>query len=241
LYTRLDSAEIIETAERLARRVAGQFPGSGLSKVAAEVVAVARRSDAHARLLSRPMRPIRLLVAAVLATGFGFALMLAINVRDARLEGETVSLVQGLEASMNIVVLVGIGVIALTRMESAWKKRRALAALHPLRSLAHVVDMHQLAKDPEQLHVDEEEAPAGTLSPAALVRYLDYCTELLAVIGKLAALYAQSLYEPGVVQGVNEIEVLTTNLSRKIWQKIAIVTRGIDQDHLAGALTAVKR
>jgi hypothetical protein len=240
LYTRLDSAKIVETAERLARRIAGEFPGSGLSKVAAEVVAVARRSDMHARLLSRPMLAIRLLVAAVLATGLGFALALAISLRHAHVEGETVSLVQGLESAMNIVVLVGIGVIALTRMESVWKKRRALAAIHPLRSLAHVIDMHQLTKDPGQLHADEP-AAEGRFSPSALVRYLDYCTELLAVISKLAALYAQSLHEPGVVQGVNEIEVLTTNLSRKIWQKIAIVTRGIDQETLAGALKGAKR
>jgi hypothetical protein len=46
---------------------------------------------------------------------------------------------------------------------------------------------------------------------------------MLALIGKLSALYAQSHNDQLVGQTVNEIEVLTTNLARKIWQKIAII------------------
>ena len=46
---------------------------------------------------------------------------------------------------------------------------------------------------------------------------------MLALIGKLSALYAQSHSDQLVGQTVNEIEVLTTNLARKIWQKIAII------------------
>jgi len=53
-----------------------------------------------------------------------------------------------------------------------------------------------------------------------LTRYLDYCSELLSIVGKLTALYAQSLPDSVVVAAVNNIETLTTGLSRKIWQKI---------------------
>ena len=61
------------------------------------------------------------------------------------------------------------------------------------------------------------------MSPFELIRYLDYCSEMLSLTSKLAALYAQNLPDPVVIDTVNEIESLTTNLSQKIWQKITIV------------------
>jgi hypothetical protein len=56
-----------------------------------------------------------------------------------------------------------------------------------------------------------------------LQRYLDYCSEATAIISKVAALYAQSLEDDVVIRAVNEIEVLCTGLSRKIWQKLIIL------------------
>jgi hypothetical protein len=61
------------------------------------------------------------------------------------------------------------------------------------------------------------------MSPFELTRYLDYCSEMLSLTSKLAALYAQNLPDPVVIDAVNEIESLTTNLSQKIWQKITIL------------------
>ena len=84
--------------------------------------------------------------------------------------------------------------------------------------------MHQLTKDPS---AKSSAGPVGApsprqLPPADLSRYLDYCSEMLSLLGKLAALYAQSHRDAAIAQTVNDIEVLTTNLARKIWQKIAI-------------------
>jgi hypothetical protein len=56
-----------------------------------------------------------------------------------------------------------------------------------------------------------------------LQRYLDYSTELLALIGKVAALYSARMSDPVVLSAVDEVEELTTGLSHKIWQKIALV------------------
>jgi len=61
------------------------------------------------------------------------------------------------------------------------------------------------------------------MSKFELTRYLDYCSEMLSLTSKLAALYAQELPDGVVIDAVNEIENLTGNLSRKIWQKISIV------------------
>jgi hypothetical protein len=56
-----------------------------------------------------------------------------------------------------------------------------------------------------------------------LTRYLDYCSEMLALIGKLAALYGERMRDSVVIDAVNDIENLTTGLGRKIWQKITII------------------
>ncbi len=106
------------------------------------------------------------------------------------------------------------------------KRKRALKAIHELRALAHVIDMHQLTKDPEQLLSRVKGTPSSpkrTLSAPELIRYLDYCSEMLSLIGKLAALYVQKFDDPVALAAVNEVEDLTTGLSRKIWQKIMIL------------------
>jgi len=43
------------------------------------------------------------------------------------------------------------------------------------------------------------------------------------MVKELAALYAQNFRDQTVLSTVNEIEALTTSLSRKIWQKIIIL------------------
>jgi hypothetical protein len=95
-----------------------------------------------------------------------------------------------------------------------------------LRSLAHIVDMHQLTKDPERLlkkRVLTPSSPQLNLTPFQLNRYLDYCSEMFALIGKLAALYAQNMEDPVVLDSVTKIESLTANLAHKISQKIMVL------------------
>lgn len=57
----------------------------------------------------------------------------------------------------------------------------------------------------------------------SLARYLDYCSEMLSITSKLAALYVQYLDEALVLSAVNDIQGLTGGLSAKIWQKIMIL------------------
>ncbi len=228
-FARLDPREIIATAERLASRIGDRFPGSGLSKVAATLVELAGNTESEALLLDKPNMPIRVAVGAVLVAGAACLVAVAMRIASDGVEGGgAVSLVQGIDSTMNIAILVGLGVVTLTQLESRWKRRRALASLHMLRSLAHVIDMHQLTKDPGATLASP--APRALpsphqLPPAQLTRYLDYCSEMLSLLGKLAALYAQSHPDSAIAQTVNEIEMLATNLARKIWQKIAIVTQ----------------
>jgi hypothetical protein len=110
------------------------------------------------------------------------------------------------------------------------KRARVLAALHELRSLAHVIDMHQLTKDPTVvLGPRTASSPVREMDEFQLTRYLDYCAEMLALIGKLAALYAEKTRDTAIVSAVNDIESLAGNLGRKIWQKITIIGQLVEQ------------
>ena len=86
--------------------------------------------------------------------------------------------------------------------------------------------MHQLTKDPEHLITG---APTTPSSPTRkftffeMSRYLDYCSELLSLSSKVAALHVQSVNDPVVLTAVNDIENLASNLSNKIWQKIVVI------------------
>jgi hypothetical protein len=61
------------------------------------------------------------------------------------------------------------------------------------------------------------------MTPFELNRYLDYCSDGLAMISKIAALYVQSFQDPIVLDAVDDVEDLTAGFSRKIWQKITIL------------------
>jgi hypothetical protein len=139
---------------------------------------------------------------------------------------EIFSVFQGVEAAMNIVVLVGAALFFTVSLERRVKRQRSLTDLHAFRSIAHVIDMHQLTKDPTSMMQPgprTQSSPERRMSRFELTRYLDYCSEMLSLTGKLAALYAQNLPDPVVIEAVNDIEDLTSNLSRKIWQKIGIL------------------
>jgi hypothetical protein len=133
---------------------------------------------------------------------------------------------QGVEAAINELIFFGLAVFFLTSLETRFKRRSALRMLHQFRSLAHIVDMHQLTKDPEHvLHqvTRTPSSPVRVLTRADLTRYLEYCSELLALVSKLAALHAQDLQDGVVLAAVNDVESLTADLSRKVWQKITIL------------------
>jgi hypothetical protein len=142
--------------------------------------------------------------------------------------------IQDLEAAANAVFLLGAALLFLVTLESRIKRSRVLSAVNELRAISHVIDMHQLTKDPSQVIVGvghrTPSSPKRTLTAYQLTRYLDYCTEMLSLVGKLAALYAQSNSDSVVLQSVNDIETLTNGISRKIWQKIMILDNDLKPD-----------
>ena len=225
-YTALDASRIVETLERLERRIVERFPTASLAGVAKELLGVANIASLEAISLERPIWPIRIFSSTLIA---GLLLLIAttlFNIKWPSQFAEATQLVPLLESAVNDMIFVALAVFFLAGWEARVKRSRALKAVHRLRSLAHVVDMHQLTKDPEHLLRSVPSTPSSperSMTRFELVRYLDYCSELLSLTSKLAALYVQHLPDPQVQASVNEVVNLTTGLSSKIWQKIVIL------------------
>jgi hypothetical protein len=224
----LHGDKLVQTADQLALRVAERLPASGLSKVVADVAQVAREALVVADRLSIAYVGLRLLVGLLTLAVLVGAVVASASLRMPG-EASAIDFAQGLEATINILVFGGAAIFFAWSIESRFKRRRALALIAQLRSLAHVVDMHQLSKDPDRLTTSlpptENSLPKLQLTPELLVRYLDYCSETLSILSKLAALQVQRFDDPVTLDAVNDLETLANGLSRKIMQKIMIVHR----------------
>jgi hypothetical protein len=225
-FTQLDSREIHATLQRLTQRIEERFPGAGLARVSRELTTLGQDCARQAELLGQPNWPIRIAVGAVV-TFVVVAVVGALSVLQLRVEvREIVQLAQGIESAINDLVFLAIAIWFLVSIETRIKRQRALRYLHQLRAVAHIIDMHQLTKDPERvLHpgLDTVSSPKRQMSAEQLARYLDYCSEMLSLIGKVAALFVQRFNDSVVLVAVNEVEDLTTGLSNKVWQKITIL------------------
>ncbi len=227
-YRQLDAGLTIETLDTLKKRIRERFEGTSLERVVDELSDIARESREKIAWIDRPHFGLRLAVVVVLLLAIsviGFGLNELINGQTEELSAtDAIGLI---EAATNEIILVGAALLFLFSLEVRIKRTRALQVLHDLRAVSHVIDMHQLTKDPSQIlnpaATPTKSSPKRVLTPFQLTRYLDYCSEMLSLIGKLAALYAQSLPDPVVVAAVNDIETLTNGLSRKIWQKIVML------------------
>ncbi len=238
----LRSHKIVETVGQLDARIRERFPNSGLSGICAELAETARLTAARARAAHRPnllLRATILLVIAAFAYGM-YAAGEYLHFRDWIVPGQGqdgAELTQALESIVNLVILAGLALWFLLTLEARLRRHAVLHHLHELRSVAHVVDMHQLTKDPAIILgkiQPTESSPKRDMTEDELGRYLDYCTEMLSIIGKLAALYGERSGDPEIVAAAGDIEALTTNLGRKIWQKITLIGGGIAAGRPAG-------
>jgi hypothetical protein len=231
MYRSLNPNHIVRTVAQLQERIEERFPGSGLGKVAAELSQIANDAVARSAWIAKPHLSLRIgigFLVALIVAGVGVVGLALVNLRlPFRLQSFP-ELVQAIESGVNDLVFIGIALFFLVTVEARIKRHRALKAIHELRAIAHIIDMHQLTKDPYLILSPGPATPSSpkrTMTSFELSRYLDYCSELLSLIGKIAALYVQRFDDPVALSAVDQIEDLTTGLSRKIWQKIAVVNQ----------------
>lgn len=227
-YSELRSGQIIGTLEKLRMRIDERFPTSGLGKVAAELNEVALAIVSLVEQLSKPIWPIRVLTFLAIGLLIGLAAWVGTFTVQNLPAGETglMEALQGAESAINEVIFLALAILFFATLENRLKRKAALNSLHRLRSIAHVVDMHQLTKDPGSLVSQFKKtasSPERIMTPYELTRYLDYCSELLAINSKLAALHVQCFQDSEVQKTVDEVESLSHELARMIWQKIMML------------------
>ena len=228
-YQELDAAKILKTINTLSNRVHERFPESSLYKVSQRLLSIAQRTQSQVERINQPNIWLRTLSAMLIAI-----IIIAIwgtltSVKTSIGTLSFVELIQLLESAINDAVLIAVAIFFLTSLETRFKRHKALKSIHELRAIAHIIDMHQLTKDPVRMHwVAKGVVPSHSeLTPFLLTRYLDYCSEMLSLVSKVSVLYVQKFDDPIALSAVNEVESLTTSLSRKIWQKLMIIHDGI--------------
>jgi hypothetical protein len=227
----LVAAHVGATVGQLERRIQARFGERGLTRAARDLrqlvqLVETEAGQSHIRLrrttLAARTTSITIVVATIIA--------LAFTLRGAVIEGldRTIDWVPLVESVINDLVFSAIAMLFLWAFPERLERRTLLRLLHRLRSLAHVIDMHQLSKDPEQVsptYTRTAESVSHGLDAEQLHHYLDYCSEMLSLTAKTAALCAEHSSDAVVLETVSTLETLTTELSNKIWQKISLLPR----------------
>jgi hypothetical protein len=232
LHEPLEAPAVKETVEELYGRIEARFPTRGLLKVCGDLGLLVDEVEIASGVGHRQIRLARavsrvsiILVAAVT----GVAIVLA--AKDV-VTGDVDNFIDGLgvaETAISDLVYASIAIFFLWALPERLQRSKLLNLLHQLRSTAHVIDMHQLTKDPEQLKpsfVTTAKSKPLDLDRDEMERYLDYCSEMLSLVGKTAALCAEESRDSLVLETVSTVENLTVGLSRKIWQKISTLPPG---------------
>jgi hypothetical protein len=227
----LAAEHVGSTVAQLERRIFARFGERGLTKAARDlgqlVVLVQSEADQsrdrqrRTTLIARATS-IVIVVATVTALGISMRSVLTEGLAHA---ADWVPLV---ESVVNDLVFAAIAVVFLWFLPERLERRTLLRLLHRLRSLTHVIDMHQLSKDPEQVsptYTPTAQSVLHGLDAEQLHQYLAYCSEMLSLTAKTAALCAEHTADGVVLETVSYIETLSTELSNKIWQKISLLPR----------------
>ncbi|WP_372368753.1 hypothetical protein [Candidatus Uabimicrobium sp. HlEnr_7] len=227
-YRSLKSEEILKTVAQLYQRVEERFPNSGLVNVTNEVKNIASEAKDLSIKINRPHKLYRTLSIVLICGIVVLFLWILTQLGEVKKLPSTLEFLSFLEAGISSIVFIGAAIFFLGSLETRYKRHLIIKAIHELRSLAHVVDMHQLTKDPESLLLQKNKtksSPERKLTPYQIHRYLDYCTELLSIVSKIASLYVDEFTDQASLNAVDGLQTLTNGLSRKIWQKLNILTQ----------------
>jgi len=218
----LEPNQIIETLSFLAARIRNRFPHAGLNDACERLQTISQRAKRRAQAIAKPIIGLRVAVAGLVLALLAVPILVAVLFDTPREALDLYSVVELVDSLARNIALLAVGVFFLVTLETRIKRTRVLKATRELRNVAHIIDMHQLSKDPDRALRDRETSEQP-LSRYEISRYLEYCNELLALTGKIAAVYIQNFDDEGAVQAVNEIENLTAGLCQKILQKILVL------------------
>ncbi|MEN8907682.1 MAG: hypothetical protein ABF289_17160 [Clostridiales bacterium] len=222
----LSEEKIHNTLVKLSKRIKERFPTSSLYKVSNDIVEISKEAAETIRWIESPNYFVRIgisIILVIISSIFIYSIC-QLNIHVDALD--LLDVVQVTESTVNELVIIAAGTFSLYTFDTRRKRRRVIRAINELRSISHIIDAHQLTKDPiieSKLYYPTDNSPKRDLSRHELKRYLNYCSEMLSLTSKVGFLYIQKFDDPTANDSVNDLEVLTTGLSRKIWQKIMIL------------------
>jgi len=231
-YRSLDSTKLIATADKIIGQIEEIFPHSGLAGVANAFGELVRETIGKVHELERPLWRTRIFSGLLILIVVIWAVIIPFTLNLNNEVSNWAEFMEGTDAALHLLVILGGGLFFIASWETRKKRHSALDALSELRSLAHIIDMHQITKDPGLEHIipvsEGMEDHRTVKSDAQLALYLDFSSDMLSIVGKMASLYAKSLHDRTVLDAVNEIESLSNGLCSKLWQKIMIINHIAD-------------
>lgn len=167
-HLHLDPQRILETARKISLRVEERFPGSSAAGMSRELAKVA---DVTVVQVERARRPsVGLRVAAWGLIGLGLIKLVEISkYLHTNFElGNPGEFIQSFQASLETCVLPGASILFVLGWENRIKRRRTLHYLRELRTIAYLVDIHQINKTPDTIRFDmplTAHSPVRVMSP----------------------------------------------------------------------------
>ncbi|WP_018342326.1 hypothetical protein [Cytophaga aurantiaca] len=223
MYKQLNIDKIIEIIHTLSLRIEDRFPQADLLNVSNELNELAIKSKASNAKLAKPYILIRiaLVLLIVIASASIVYTLFMLRFDDSLLTVQNFITVS--EAFLNETITIGFAFYFLYKFEDFIKQKKILTALQELRTIAHIIDLHQLTKDPTHILAEKtKHSPKREFTKAEVSRYLIYCSEMLSLTSKVAATYAFNNKDEMILNTIHDIEVLCSTLSSKIWQKIEL-------------------
>lgn len=236
-YRALDPHHLRRTTTKIIDQIDETFPGSGLSGVGAAFRGLTDESLEKVNDLNTPIWRIRILSGILILITLLVVVVLPLTLTFQDSFTSWADFLEGTDAGFHLLAIIGGGIYFIASWERRVKRNLALDALSELRAMAHIIDMHQISKDPGLEHITplpEGQVDTRTVrSDAELALYLDFSSDMLSIVGKLASLYAKKLHDRDVLDAVNEIESLTNGLCGKLWQKIMIINHMAESHAIA--------
>ena len=223
MFKNLDIDKVTAAIELLRLRVQERFPTANLLNVCNELKELSNNAKANIQHLNKPYVYFRIIFSFLIILTIVLITYTIWHISSQDLPSNFQSFIATSEALMNELVMIGAAFYFIGKFENSLKQKKILYALQELRTIIHVIDLHQLTKDPAPiLQNNTEHSPERALSKSELNRYLDYCSEMLSLTSKVAATYGFNCNDQIVLDTIHNIEVLSGTLSNKIWQKITI-------------------
>ena len=223
MFKNLDIDKVTAAIELLRLRVLERFPTANLLNVCNELEELSNNAKANIQHLNKPYVYFRIIFSFLIILTIVLITYTIWHISSQDLPSNFQSFIATSEALMNELVMIGAAFYFIGKFENSLKQKKILYALQELRTIIHVIDLHQLTKDPAPiLQNNSEHSPERALSKSELNSYLDYCSEMLSLTSKVAATYGFNCNDHIVLETIHNIEVLSGTLSNKIWQKITI-------------------